>query len=155
MEEYEHAMFSAKGSCYVEYNPKNPQPLTYWESSEGEAFLNHPTLYTITRFSNAVNCGVVAEQKQERITPLDKVIHPPQHLNVVSLAFGNGNCRYKSKKKAEQYSKRIETNVNKTLPGQTYKERFERGEANFPLGIEDMNRSMLAAVIWYPIYRSY
>ena len=155
MEECEHATFSANGSCYVEYNPKNPEPLACWESSDGKAFLNHPTLQTMTRFSSSVDCGVVAERKQGKIIGVNKVVHPPQHLNVVSLALGNGNYKYSSKRKAEQYRMKIADGDIEPLHGQTYKERSERGESNIPLGIEDMNRFILVTGIWYPIFRSY
>ena len=154
MELNEHASFSANGACYFEYNPKDLQPLDCWDSPEGKKFLSNPNLDTMKRFSHTINCGVVNAGKTSITGVMNKVVHPPQHLNVVSLALGNGHYKQKSKKKIEQYLANINNGGDKII-GQRPKDRIERGEAHYPLGIEDMNRAMLVASIWRPIFRAF
>ena len=89
----ERASFSANEACYFEYNPKDLRPLDCWDSPEGKKFLSNPNLDTMKRFSYTINCGVVNAGKTSMTGVTNKVVHPPRHLNDVSLALGNSHYR--------------------------------------------------------------
>ena len=67
------------------------------------------------RFSHTINCGVVNAGKTSITGVMNKVVHPPQHLNVVSLALGNGHYRQKSKKRTSNISQTLITVVIRLL----------------------------------------